>query len=182
MAGIRGDGEDFLLIAVERISIKAEFVIPKCRVEPFKQGGCLCTTFLRTVAFAERVKQLGHADPGAVNITLELAECLRSLHQRAVRIDDAVAGILPSHVLITGRRSRLVLLEAITIAVAIIVDPRQADLDGLQMPLQQSLVASCAPSRVQGDQIERRGVGSAIIGSMRDQSEMCQLTVAQSVE
>ena len=47
--------------------------------------------FPRTVAFAECVKHLGHADPGAVNITLELAECLRSLHQRAVRIDDAVA-------------------------------------------------------------------------------------------
>src|SRR5580704_15476554 len=50
------------------------------------------------------------------------------------------------------------------------------------MPLQQSLVASCAPSRVQGDQIERRGVSSAIIRRMWNQSEMRQLTVAQFVE
>src|SRR5208337_607676 len=36
MASIRGDSEDFPFIAVERISIKAELVIPKCRIEPFK--------------------------------------------------------------------------------------------------------------------------------------------------
>jgi hypothetical protein len=48
----------------------------------------------------------------------------RSLHQRAIRIDDAVAGIFPSHVLITDWRSRLILLKAITIAVSILIDPR----------------------------------------------------------
>jgi hypothetical protein len=92
-------------MTVERIGIETEFVIPKCRVEPFKQSGCLCTQLPRTIAFAERVKHLGHADPGAVNIALKLAQRLRSLHQRAVRIDYRVAGILPSHVLITDRRS-----------------------------------------------------------------------------
>ena len=135
MAGIRGDGQDFLLIAVERISIKAEFVIPKCRIEPFKQGGCLCPQVRRAVAFAECVEHLGGADSSAVNIALELAECLRSLHQRAIRIDYAVAGILPSHVLITDRRSRLVFLEAITVAIAIFVNPQQAFLSGANMPL-----------------------------------------------
>src|ERR1700730_636490 len=45
------------------------------------------------------------------------------------------------------------------------------------MPLQQGLVASRAPSRVQ-----RGGVSGAIIGGVWDQSEMGQLTVAQFVE
>src|SRR6476620_9731012 len=42
---IGGDGENLLLIAVQRQSVKAEFVIPKSGVEMFKQRCGLCTQF-----------------------------------------------------------------------------------------------------------------------------------------
>jgi hypothetical protein len=44
---------------------------------------------------------------------------------RAVRVDNSLAGIFPPHILVTGRRARLILLKTITVEVAIFIDPRQ---------------------------------------------------------
>ena len=50
------------------------------------------------------------------------------------------------------------------------------------MPLQERPVAGRAPSRMQGNQIERRGVRGAVIGRVRDQLEMRQFAVAHFVQ
>ena len=50
------------------------------------------------------------------------------------------------------------------------------------MPLQQRAVAGRPPGGVQGNQIERRRVGGAVIRRVRDQLEMRELAVAHLVQ
>src|SRR5262245_35104737 len=182
MPGVRSNGQDFVLLTVQRIHVEAELVVPKNRVEALKQRCGLCPQFSGAVVLAERLKHFRRTNPGIVDITLKLAQRLWPFDQRAIRIDDGVAGILPSHVLITDRGARLIFLEAVTVAVSIFVDPGQAAFNGPEMPLQKRLVGSRTPSRVQRDQIERCGVSRAVIWRVRDQLEMRELTVAQFVE
>src|SRR5262249_214763 len=133
MPGLGCYRQDLLLVAVERIDIEAQFLVPESVIEPLEQRGSLGTQLLRTIWFAERIESFGHADPSIVNVALELAQRLRSLHQRAIRIHDRIAGILPGHVLVADRRVRLVLLKSVAVAVAVFVDPGEAAFRRRQM-------------------------------------------------
>ena len=149
MARIGGDGQHLLFFAVQRKGIEAQFLVPERLIESFEQCRGLCAQLAGAAGFAEHIEYLGHAQPGVVDVTLQFAQRFRSLHQRAVRIDDAVAGILPSHVLVADRRTGLIFLKSVAIAIAIMVDPGQASLGSLEMPLQQRLVPGCPPGGVQ---------------------------------
>src|SRR5258708_13610089 len=116
MPGIGGDGQNLVLVTVERIDIEPQFLIPEGFVEPLEQGSSLRTQLLRTLRFAQRIERLGHADPSAVNVALKLTERLGSLHERAIGIHDRVAGIFPTHVFIAGRRALLILLKSVAIS------------------------------------------------------------------
>ena len=50
------------------------------------------------------------------------------------------------------------------------------------MPLQQRPVAGRPPGGVESDQIERRRIGRAVVGRVRDQLEMGELAVAHLVQ
>src|SRR3954451_20063397 len=128
MSGIGCHRQDLLLVAIECIGVEPELVIPESFVEPCEKNDGLGTQLLCTLRLSERVKHLRHAEPSTVNITLQFAECLRSLNQRAVPIHDSIRGILPSHVFVANRRAGLILLKAIAVAVAVFVDPREATL------------------------------------------------------
>src|SRR5215471_13675726 len=182
MPCVGSNGQDFVLLTVQRKRVEAELVVPKGRVEALKQRCGLRPQFSRALALAERLKYLGHTDPGIVDITLKLAQRLWPFDQRTIRIHDGVAGILPRHVLITDRRARLIFLEAVAVTVSVFVDPGQATFGGLKMPLQQRPIGSRTPGCVQRDQIERCGISRAVVWSVRDQLEMRELTVAQFVE
>src|SRR6266446_8124560 len=182
MPGIGGDGQNLVLVTVERIDIEPKFLVPEGFVEPLEQGGGLRTQLLRTLRLAKRVEGFGHAEPSAVNVALKLTERLGSLHERAVGIHDGIAGILPTHVFIAGRRARLILLKSVAIAVAVFVDPGEAAFRRRQMLFQQSFVAGRAPRGVQRDQIKRRRVRCSIIRGVRDELEMRKLAAPQFVE
>src|SRR5208283_5473817 len=92
--------------------------------------------------------------PGVVDIALQLAKGFRPLHQRAVRIDDAIRRILPGHVLVADWRSRLIFLKTVAVAVAIVVDPREASLRGLEMAFEKRQVSGGPPGGVQSDEVE----------------------------
>src|SRR6516164_6389360 len=124
MSSIGCDGQHLLFVAIERIGVEAQLFFPEYLVEASKEITRLRAQFPRAVRFAERVENLGHADPGAVDIALELTERLRPFDERTVGIHDGIARILPAHVLVTDRRARLVLLKPIAIAIAVVVDPR----------------------------------------------------------
>ena len=61
------------------------------------------------------------------------------------------------------------------------VDPGQAILGGRKMPLEQRLVARCPPGGVQRDEVQGCRIGCAVIGCVRDQLEVCELSVADLV-
>src|SRR5262249_48111897 len=127
-------------------------------------------------------ENLRHASPGVVNVTLKLAERLGTLYQRAIRIHDRIARILPAHVLVASRRARLVFLESVAVAVAVFVDPGEASFRRPQMPLQQPQVAGRTPGSVQCYQIKRGRIRGPVVWRVRDQLEMRKLAVAQLVE
>src|SRR6266487_4544601 len=136
MPHIRSNGKDFVLLAIQRVRVEAQLVVPKSRVETLEQRSSFCPQLSCAIALAQCIKNLSHTDPGIVDITLKLAQRLRSFDQRTIGVDDGVAGILPSHIFITDRRACLVFLEAVTVTVSIFVDPRQAAFCRLKMPLQ----------------------------------------------
>src|SRR2546422_2496598 len=148
MPGIGCDGQDLVLVAVERIGIEPEFLVPEDFVEPREQSSSLGTQLRSAVGLAERIENLRHANPSIVNVALKLAERLRPLYRRAIRIHDRIAGILPGHVLVANRRARLIFLKSIAVAVAVFVDPSEAAFRRLQMLFQQLFVAGRAPSSV----------------------------------
>src|SRR5262249_25636825 len=63
MTDIRSNGEDFVLLAIQRVGVEAQLVVPKSRVEPLKQGSGLSAQLSRTVALAECIKHLSHTEP-----------------------------------------------------------------------------------------------------------------------
>src|SRR6186997_2066231 len=128
MSSIGCHRQNLVFVAVECIGVEAELFIPKSFIEPCEKSRGLGTQLLCTLRFLERVKHLSHPDPSIVNITLQFAECFRSLNQRAVPIHDSIPGILPSHVFVANRRAGLILLKAIAVAIAVFVYPREATL------------------------------------------------------
>src|SRR6516162_8363061 len=182
MPGVGGDRQHLLLLAIEREDVEAQLFIPEGLIEPFEQRSGLLSQLLGSVRLAKCIEYFGHTQPGVVDVTLQLAESLWSLYQRPVRINHAVSGILPAHVLVTDRRAGLVFLETIAVAVAVVVDPGQTSLGGIKMTFQQRLVAGRPPRGVKGDQIERRCIGRAVVRSVRNQLEMGEFPVAYLVQ
>ena len=50
------------------------------------------------------------------------------------------------------------------------------------MPIQQCFVARRPPGRMEGDEIERRGIGRTVIWRVRDQLEMSEFSVADFMQ
>src|SRR5262249_54813830 len=143
-------------------------------VEPLEKGGCLSSQLSGALGFAEFIKYFGHTTPGVIDIALQFAECFWSFYERSVWVDDAVARVLPAHVLVAHPGSGLILLKSVAIAIAVAVDPGQAMLGGRKMPLQQRLVTGSAPGGMQRDEVKRRRVGCTVIGRVRNQLEVCE--------
>ena len=81
MASIGCNGQNLVLVAVERIGIETKFFIPENIVEPREKSGGFGTQFSRTLGLTERIEHLRRAYPSIVNIALKFAECLRPLYQ-----------------------------------------------------------------------------------------------------
>ena len=157
--------------------VETQLLIPEGLVEPFEERCGFPSQIRCTAEHAEFIEYFRHAQPGVIDIALQLAERLRSLDKRSVRINHTVSGILPAHILVADRRAGLIFLESIAVAITVIVYPGQASLRGLKMPIQQRLVARCPPGRMECDQIERRRIGRAVIWRVRDQFEMSEFSV-----
>ncbi len=181
MAGIGGDRHHLPLFAVQHVGVETGFLVPEGFVELLEQRRGLLAQARGAIGLAQRIEHLGHADPGVVDIALQFAQRLGSAHRRPVGIDHGIAGIFPGHVLIADRRAGLVLLEHVAVAVAVVVDPVERGLGVGQVSFQQRVIAGRAPGGVQRDQIQRRGVGGAVIRRVRDQLEVREFTVTKLV-
>ena len=154
------DGQHLLLLAVQHVGVEAVSSSQKSSLNCSNSVAAFSRSAVARSLVAERVEDLGHAQPGVVDIALQFAQRLRPPHRRAVGIDHGIAGVLPRHVLVADRRARLVFLEAVAVAIAVVVDPGQAASAFGKMPLQQrrSPVARQAACSV----IRYSGVASAV--------------------
>ena len=176
VTGIARDRPDGPFIAIEAQRIKARRLIPKHVVESCVQGIGLGMQRGRFPRIAQGGKAFGHAAPGGVNVALQLDQRLWPTHQGTVGRNQRLATILPSNVLIALAGPGSVLLKPVIIPVAVCVDPREATLSHRDQRPQQVHVARRAPGRVQRHQVQRRRVGRAVIGRVRDQAKCRQLT------
>src|SRR5262245_32869897 len=108
-------------------------------------------------------EDLGRPQPGVEDITLELAESLWLLNLRAIGINDGIAGVLPTHVLVAPRGPSLVLLKAVAIEIAVAVDPLEApDRDVAELS-ENVIITHPFPCLVEEDEEERGRVGGPVI-------------------
>src|SRR5438094_3318701 len=175
VADVGGDRPHGLLLGVERERIEPEVLAPEPGFEGGAQSTGLAAQRDRPLGLAERVEHLGHPEPRVEDVALELAQRLRRRHLAAVGVDDRVARIPPAHVLVALRRARPVLLEAVPVEVSRLVDPLEAAERRLAVLAEQRVVAEPAPRLVERNQVERRGVGGAVVRRVRDQVEMGEL-------
>src|SRR6266852_3021895 len=94
MPGIGRDGQDPVLVAVERIGIEPEFLVPESFVKPREQSSRLGTQIRRTLRLAKKIEDFRHADPSIVDVALKLTERLGPLNQGAIRIRAVQRSIL----------------------------------------------------------------------------------------
>src|SRR5437763_875854 len=161
--------------------VELEVLAPAFRLERRTEGARLGTQPGRALRLGERIEDLRHAQPRVEDVALELAQRLRLPDLAAVGIDDRVDRVLPAHVLVALRGARPVLLEAVAVEVAGAVDPLEAAERRLPVLAKQRIVAQPLPRLVQDDQVERRGVGGAVVRRVRDQTEVGELAGAHLV-
>ena len=95
--------------------------------------------------------------------------------------DTRCTRIFPVHVFTALRGAGFVFLEAIAVEVAVAIDPFRAAQRHVAVLADQCVVAGPFPGLVQQDQVERRGVGRAVVGRMRDTMEMGEFAKADLV-
>src|SRR4029453_10648663 len=110
---IGGNRQHLLLLAVQRKGVAAQLLVPKRLIEVVEQRCCLRSQLLGTAVLAKLSEYFGHAPPGVVDVALQFAESLWPAYQRPVRVDHAVSGVLPAHVLVADRRAGLIFLKSI---------------------------------------------------------------------
>src|ERR671912_2378489 len=129
VAGVGGANPAGPLRAVESKRVGPDVRAPERLLKPIAH-------ILRFAAEPQR--KLPKAEPGGhrrkgalggVDVALDLAQRDRSLGERAVGVEDGVVGVLPSLIGEAAFRLAVVLDEAVSITVAMLVDPSQCRLD-----------------------------------------------------
>src|SRR6476660_4391935 len=127
MADVRAERVDLLLVAVEREDVEAAaLLVPECLVEACAQLIGLPVEPLRKLALApDFARELGHTAFRVVDVALGLDRRDRWVRKRPVRVALRVPRVLPRLVGEAGVVAALVLDEAVSVAVAVLVDPGQ---------------------------------------------------------
>ena len=182
MAGVGDDGPDRFLFAIETISVEALGLVPENGVEVGEEGVGLGGQAGGGDAVAAGGVELGHAAPGGVDVALELAEGFRFGDVATVDVDDGFAGIFPADVLVALTGAGAVFLEAVGVAVAVIVDPAEAAFGDRPVAFDLRHVAGGAPQSVEQDEVEGSGIGGAVIRGVGDQFQGREFAAAEFVE
>src|SRR5262249_51633314 len=135
----------------------------------------------RPLSLAQFVKDLGHAYPRVVHVSLQLAERFRTVYWAAIRVNNGVSGILPTLILITLRRASCVFLEAVSISITIAVDPFEAFLGSVEIPLKKTCIPLATPRHMKDDEVKHCCIGSSVIRRVWDGFEMRKLAKTQLV-
>src|SRR6267143_4824721 len=128
VAGIRDHRSHDLLLAVEEEGELATRLMTEGGHELLAQIRSLAKEASRGGAVSPCLEQRGHRLFGAVNVGLQLADCDRQLREQSGLVENAVVRVAPGLVSVTARSAWRVLLKAISVTVAVLVDPFQAAL------------------------------------------------------
>ncbi len=127
--------------------------------------------------------QPGAAQLGVVGVALQLAGGPRKPGQAAVAVGDRVPGVLPALVLEAGLLvAALVGDVAVALQVGVVVDPGQGRPRLALERAHQLRVARPALVLVEEHDVERSGVGRAVVGRVRPLLEGGHLAVAHLVQ
>src|SRR5262249_2249572 len=151
MARVRRDRPNGLLLGIEAIGVEANILAPESLFEAPLQVLRLPPQLAAVGRIVQDIEHLGHAQPGIVDIALQLAESLRLCDLSTVGIHDGVARVLPSHVLVALRRSSPVFLEPIAVDVSVPVDPLETPEGNVAAGAKQTLIARPPPGLVKSD-------------------------------
>ncbi len=91
MSGVGRHAQDRLLLAIQGEGVEAGRLVPERLVEALEQRRGLAAQLAGALVVPTGLEDLGHAQPGVVDVALQLAEGLGPLDQRAVRIDQRLA-------------------------------------------------------------------------------------------
>src|SRR5262249_15487908 len=152
-----------LLSTVERERVRRFFVPPELTFECVAQMFRLCTERSRAPSIAERLSHLRASLPRIEHVRLDFAQRDGALGERPVRMKNCIRGVLPALVNQSLTRLTRVLHEAIAVAIAKLVNPRQRSVDVRPHPFEESPVAGTIKVRACKDDEERRCVYAAVV-------------------
>src|SRR2546430_11756993 len=148
--GIRGDGFDGALGAVERLGYELFMRHPEVTVEIALQPGRI---------FNQRGVTTGHTDETALQISLHLAQRGGMSHLASIVVGERIIGILPA---LVARAAPVVLDVTVPIRVAEGRAPLERGFGRRPKLVRKALVVRPALAFTEGTEKERRGVDGAL--------------------
>src|SRR3954452_23168302 len=125
MAGVRRAHATGLLLRVESERIGRQLLAPERAIEVFSQLARALRLLFGDGAVAEPLGETGQAEPCRVDVALDLAQRDRAFGKGPVAVEDGIRRVLPSLLHESVLRAASVLDEAVGVAVAGTVDPRE---------------------------------------------------------
>ena len=104
------------------------------------------------------------------------------LHQAAVGVANRLVGVLPTLVLEPRGRAPHRLEEAVTVAVAIAVGPREGPQGDVAVSAERAGIAGPVPELREGDDEHGRGGHGAVVGALGDQVQLGQRSAPHLVD
>ena len=180
VADVRRDGVDDPPVAVDGERVASSILHPVVAVElRLERGRRLLEPLGEPGIVPDLPRQSRTADLRVVHIPLDLARRPRQLRVGAVREQDGVPGVLPALVFQPGFHVTLIIDVAVTVAVAVIVDPFQGG-PGLQLEVPDELVVTGPPGvLVEEDEKQRGCVGRAVVRRVGPFLESRQLAISK---
>src|SRR5262249_44737977 len=163
MARVGCDSLDRLLSAVESVSVITHVFAPEPVFESLLQVGGFFPQPGRPLSLAEVFVSISRPKLGVEYVALKLTQRFRSFDQRAIRVDDSLACVLPCHIFVPSYRPSLILLKAVAVQVTVLIHPFQALQRYSTITGQEHIVAEPFPRLVERDDVKTCGVGGAIV-------------------
>ena len=182
MACIRGDGLDRALGSVEPEVVGAFGLPPEALLdllgEPVRLGA---EPLGRPVVVESRFEHVGPGSLCRDDVALVLAKGDRQWRLHPLGVEHGVLGVLPALVVIPAARACGVLLQPVTVRVAVPVDPFEGALDIRAHQHELRQVAVPAKGLGGGEDEQGRRVVGSVVGSVRDEVQLGELAVADLV-
>src|SRR5579862_4465673 len=171
-----------VLLAVERQSVHTDLRTPESAFKALSQGPRLIRLRACYVVMPENRGQLCASQPRGVYVALHLAECDWPFGQSTVRMEDRIVRVLPALLHQAIRRAPMVLNEAVSVRIAVAVDPLERSLHiGPDRLDEGDIRGAPVVSTGQHDK-QRSGIDAAVIAGEGNLSKRGHLAAASLVQ